>query len=86
VGIEERKEIHLLNVSRNIFAVVDATIHGDEFVQGGLLLDAGIVQARVENDDGEGQDVAGIYVFDRGRKSNETNYEFLAHLNKFQSI
>ena len=37
------KEIHLLDVSWNIFSVVDATIHGDEFIQGGFLFDTGIV-------------------------------------------
>ena len=63
-----------MNVSRNIFAVVDATIHGDEFIQGGFLLDAGIVQARIENDDGKRQDVAGI-CFDGGANQTKiTNF------------
>jgi hypothetical protein len=60
-----------LNVSWNIFAVVDATIHGDEFIQGGFLFDTGIVQTRIENDDGKRQDVAGI-CFDVGGQIKST--------------
>ncbi len=67
-----------MNVSRNIFAVVDATIHGDEFIQGGFLLDAGIVQARVENDDGERQDVAGI-CFLTGWEANQMKITDIDH-------
>lgn len=73
------KEIHLLDVSWNIFSVVDATIHGDEFIQGGFLFDTGIVQARIENDDGKRQDVAGI-CFD-GNKSNQ--FKHRASISKF---
>ena len=45
-----------------VAAVVDTAIHGDELLHAGLVLHARVVQARVEHDDGEGEDVAGVRV------------------------
>lgn len=40
-----------------ILAVVDAAVHGDEALQRSLVLHVGVVQAGVEHDNGERQDV-----------------------------
>ena len=37
-------------------------VHGDELVHAGLVLDTGVVEASVEHDDGEAEDVAGVRV------------------------
>ncbi len=41
-----------------IFSAVNATVLCDKLLEGDLLLDVGVVQSRVEHDDGEGEDVA----------------------------
>lgn len=43
-----------------VLAVVDASVHGDEALQAGLVFHVGVVEARVEHDDGKRQDVAGV--------------------------
>lgn len=43
-----------------VLAVVDPSVHGDEALQAGLVLHVGVVQAGVEHDDGERQDVARV--------------------------
>lgn len=40
--------------------MVNAPVHGDEPLQTRLVLHVGVVQACVEHDDGERQDVAGV--------------------------
>ena len=45
---------------RQVPSVVDPPVHGDEALQRGLVLDVGIVEAGVQHDDGEGQDVARV--------------------------
>ena len=47
---------------RQVLSVVDASVHGDELLHAGLLLDAGVVEAGVEHDDGEAEHVAGVGV------------------------
>lgn len=47
---------------RQVATVVDTAIHVDELLGGGLILDTGIMQGRVEHDDGERQHVASIRV------------------------
>lgn len=47
-------------VARQVLAVVDPSVHGDEALQAGLVLHVGVVQAGVEHDDGERQDVARV--------------------------
>lgn len=41
-------------------SVVDASVHGHKPLKGGLVFDVGIVQAGVQHDDGEGEDIAGV--------------------------
>lgn len=41
-----------------VFSVVDPSVHGHEPLQAGFVLHVGVVEARVEHDDGERQDVA----------------------------
>lgn len=43
-----------------VAAVVDAAVHGHEALEGRPVPDVGVVEAGVEHDDGEGQDVAGV--------------------------
>ncbi len=45
-------------LDRQVFAVVHSSVHGDETLQARLVFDVGIVETRVEHDDGERQDVA----------------------------
>ena len=45
---------------RQVTAVVDATVHGHKALEGRPVSDVGVVEAGVEHDDGEGQDVAGV--------------------------
>lgn len=43
-----------------VAAVIDATVHGHKALEGRPVPDVGVVEAGVEHDDGEGQDVAGV--------------------------
>lgn len=43
-----------------VTAVIDATVHGHKALEGRPVPDIGVVEAGVEHDDGEGQDVAGV--------------------------
>lgn len=43
-----------------IFSVVDSSVHGDKSLQAGFLLHVGVVETRVEHDDGKRQDVASV--------------------------
>ena len=43
-----------------VAAIVDAAVHGHEALKGRPVPDIGVVEAGVEHDDGEGQDVAGV--------------------------
>lgn len=45
---------------RQVAPVIDATVHGHKALEGRLVPDVGVVEAGVEHDDGEGQDVAGV--------------------------
>lgn len=47
-------------VGGQVLAVVDASVHGDEPLQAGLVFHVGVVQAGVQHDDGKRQDVAGV--------------------------
>lgn len=51
-----------------ISAFVDPSVHGDEALHGRLVSDVGVVQAGVQHDDGEGQDVAGVCKGDYGER------------------
>lgn len=51
-----------------ILAVVDPSVHWDESLQGGFVLHVGVVEARVQHDDGKRQDVARVWVW-RGVES-----------------
>ena len=48
------------HVNGEVAPVVDASVHGDETVQGGLVLHVGIMEAGVQHDDGKRQDVARV--------------------------
>lgn len=41
-------------------AVVDAAVHGDEPLHCGLVFDVGVVQAGIQHDDGEREDIARV--------------------------
>ena len=58
----------LENIARQVLAIVDATIHRYKLFQSRFLLDARIVKARVENDDGEREDITGIWK-DKNKKN-----------------
>lgn len=45
---------------RQVTAIIDATVHGHKALEGRPVPDIGVVEAGVEHDDGEGQDVAGV--------------------------
>ena len=45
---------------RQVPSVVDPPVHGDEALHGRLVLHVGVVEAGVQHDDGERQDVAGV--------------------------
>lgn len=51
--VEESSCPHRQKVVLQIPPVVDASVHGDEAVQRGLVLHTGVVEAGVEHDDGE---------------------------------
>lgn len=52
----------LQQFSRQISTVVDASVHGDELLNGGLVFDWRIVQGSVQHDDGEAQHVTSVGV------------------------
>lgn len=41
-------------------AVVDSSVHGNKSLQAGFVLHVGVVETRVEHDDGKRQDVARV--------------------------
>lgn len=43
-----------------ILSVVDPSVHGHKALQAGFVFHVGVVEARVEHDDGKRQDVAGV--------------------------
>lgn len=45
---------------RQVAAAIDAPVHGHKALEGRPVTDIGVVEAGVEHDDGEGQDVAGV--------------------------
>lgn len=51
-------------LARKILPHIDASVHVDELLDCGLLFNAGVVQAGVEHYNGEGEDVAGVRVFE----------------------
>ena len=57
-AVVERHE----ELAGQVAPVVDPAVHGDELVDGRLVLDARVVQGRVQHDDGERQDVARVGV------------------------
>lgn len=65
-GNIEKKRQKLLNATdseqilRQVSAIVDSSVHGDESLHRGLVLHIWVVEAGVQHDDGEGQDVTGI--------------------------
>ena len=44
-------------VWREVSSVVDASVHGDEPLDRGLVLDTGVVETSVQHDDGIGEDI-----------------------------
>lgn len=51
--MEEKCKTYFEYVTRQIFAVVDPTVHYDKLFQSWFLLDTGIVKTRIKDDDGE---------------------------------
>lgn len=51
---------HPEKLLRQISALIDASVHGDKSLHGGLVPDVGVVQAGIQHDDSKGQHVAGI--------------------------
>lgn len=51
---------HPEKLLRQISSLIDASVHGDKSLHGGLVPDVGVVQAGIEHDDRERQHVAGI--------------------------
>ena len=62
---------HREQVIGQIPPVVDASVHGDEALQGGLFLHVGVVEACVEHDDGKGQDVACVQGYGKRMQTNK---------------
>jgi hypothetical protein len=58
----------LENIARQVLAIIDAAIHYYKLFKRRFLLDARIVKARVENDNGERQDITGIWK-DKNKKT-----------------
>lgn len=58
--LELEDEAHPEQLLWEVSALVDPSVHGDEALHGRLVSDVGVVQAGVQHDDGEGQDVAGV--------------------------
>lgn len=56
----KQSRAHPEQLLRQVPPVVDAAIHGNEPLHGGLVFDVGVVQAGVQHDDGKGEDVAGV--------------------------
>ena len=50
------------DVFGQVLPAVDAAVLCHELLQGDLLPDVGVVERRVEHDDGEGEDVAGVWL------------------------
>lgn len=40
--------------------IIDASIHGDEPLHGGLIFDIGVMQAGVQHDDGKWEDITSV--------------------------
>lgn len=59
-AIKEFKPADREQFEGQLFVVVDASVHGHEPLQAGLVFHVGVVQTRVEHDDGKRQDVAGV--------------------------
>ena len=59
---KRRKSTHHEEFARQVTAVVDAAVHGYELFHARLVLDARIVQRRVQHDDGEAEHVTGVRV------------------------
>lgn len=51
---------HPEELLRQISALIDASVHGDKSLHGGLVPDVGVVQAGIQHDDSKGQHIAGI--------------------------
>lgn len=51
---------HGQEVTGKISSLVDASVHADEALQSGLLFHVGVVQAGVQHDDGEGQNITRV--------------------------
>lgn len=47
-------------ILREVSSIVDSSVHGDESLHRRLVLHIWVVEAGVQHDDGEGQDVTGI--------------------------
>lgn len=47
-------------ILREVSSIVDPSVHGDESLHRRLVLHIWVVEAGVQHDDGEGQDVTGI--------------------------
>lgn len=43
-----------------VFSVVDSSVHGGKLLEAGFVLHVGVVETRVEHDDGKRQDVASV--------------------------
>jgi hypothetical protein len=57
---EEAKRTHHEQVLRKVAAIVDSSVHGDEPINGHLVLDIWIVQIGIEHDDGKGEHKARV--------------------------
>lgn len=55
VGVPHRQK-----VTGKISSMVNASVHADEALQRGLLLHIGVMQAGVQHDDGEGQNITRV--------------------------
>lgn len=51
---------HRQKVTGKISSMVNASVHADEVLQSGFLLHVGVVQAGVQHDDGEGQNITRV--------------------------
>jgi hypothetical protein len=61
-GATIKENSHHTKFPGNISSVVDPPIHGDELLYARLVLNARVVQARVEHDDGKREDVTRVRV------------------------
>lgn len=60
-------------LSGQVLAVVDASVHGNKSLQSGFVFHVGVVETRVEHDDGKREDVAGVC-------NRKPQFSFLHHL------